>query len=151
MRHGISCSANRPSSRSSRTLSALTTAPPSAYRQHHFFRKRAVPAHSSNNYIKEIIYEVHDRCSVAPGSCRHRMPATGPFSKAKASRRRRYRDVNTGNVSEMNAIIGQRFVLHMNLQPDAEGVDGMKKVISPTEVSKGVFCLSAEHFSGHHR
>lgn len=37
---------------------------------------------------------------------------------------------NTGNVSEMNAMIDQHFVLHVNLQLDAEGIDGMKKVIS---------------------
>lgn len=37
---------------------------------------------------------------------------------------------NTGKVTELDAIIDPHFVRHANLQPDLEGVDGLKKIIS---------------------
>ena len=37
---------------------------------------------------------------------------------------------NTGNLDELDAIIDSRFVRRVNLLPDVEGIDGLKKVIS---------------------
>jgi predicted ester cyclase len=37
---------------------------------------------------------------------------------------------NSGNMKDLDAIIDPHFVRHVNLQPDVEGVDGIKKVIS---------------------
>jgi steroid delta-isomerase-like uncharacterized protein len=37
---------------------------------------------------------------------------------------------NTGNLDELDAIVGPHYVRHANLAPDVDGVDGLKKVIS---------------------
>ena len=37
---------------------------------------------------------------------------------------------NTGNLDELDAIIGPHFVRHVDLSPDVNGLDGIKKAIS---------------------